>query len=98
MKKSIPNTYIEIDNQTMGIVFDSIKYGKKVMLFDKEDFNRIKIFKWQISGLSYRNRTHYAGCRPWRSKDLAKWKIPAHRLILSFPETGELDHAHGTKP
>jgi hypothetical protein len=86
-----PNTYIEIDDETMGIEVFS-KGERFVCLFDKEDYPRIKNFRWVISTLSKRNRTRYISTQPYVSGSTKNWRMMFHQLIMSFPDAGAVDH------
>lgn len=90
-RPQLPNKYIDIDESTMGIVFT--QKGREITsIFDKEDFHRIRNFKWQLTGLSKRNKTRYVISRPWRSGPSDDWVMIFHQLIMSFPVTGVIDH------
>lgn len=86
-----PNTYVEIDETTMAIEIFS-KGERFLCLFDKEDYPRIKSFRWVISSLSKRNRTRYLSSQPYVSGPTLNWRIMLHQLIMSFPKKGVIDH------
>ncbi len=86
-----PNSYVEIDDTTIGIELFS-KGEKFICLFDKEDYPRIKNFRWVLTSLSKRNRTRYVRSHPWRGGPSENWVMIFHQLIMSFPSNGQIDH------
>ena len=89
--KQGPNTYIEIDNETMAIEIFS-KGERFVCPFDKEDYPRIKNFRWSITTPSKRNKTRYLRTHPYRVGPSSDWVLILHQLIMSFPVDGVIDH------
>jgi len=84
MKKfSKPNETRIIDENTM-VIF--IGPRKLECLIDTEDYPRLRMFTWHASSLSKRNKTQYA------TGSILGPKIMMHRLILSFPLEGQVDH------
>lgn len=86
-----PNNYIEIDDKTLGIEVFS-KGEKFICLIDKEDYPRVKHFRWTLSGVTKKNRTRYLRTHPHRVGPSEGWVLILHHLILSFPEGKQIDH------
>jgi hypothetical protein len=86
-----PNNYIEIDADTMAIEICS-KGEKFLCLFDREDYPRVKNFRWSITSETKRNKTRYLRTHPLRVGPSEGWVLIFHQLIMSFPVDGQIDH------
>lgn len=84
--KFTPNEIIEIDNKTIGLKCFYSKYkAMHIILVDKEDYKRIKMFRWTIDNHGYAVSKAYSGT----SSGL---RVKMHRLIMSFPDGLMIDH------
>lgn len=78
------NKTIEINENTVGIIIKSEKFGDRICEIDREDLPRVRAFSWS---LVKSRKTIYA----MSSTSLIVIKM--HRLILSFPESNHvIDH------
>lgn len=73
------NTIIKINDISSYIVINNRIFGEKLCLIDNEDIPRITMFKWNVSHVTKRNKTHYV------VSQIGGKTISLHRLILSFP-------------
>jgi hypothetical protein len=79
------NEIIFKDSKTAYLVIKNNVYGEKLCTIDIEDIPRIRMFKWNISHITKRNKTHYV------VSQIGGKTICLHRLIVSFPEK-QIDH------
>jgi hypothetical protein len=79
MKKEI----VKIDENTMGIVIQSRKFGIVTFSFDSEDLPRIKAFSWCL-------QKHLNGFYAFAT--IGGKRIYLHQLIMSFPIGMMVDH------
>lgn len=87
------NEIEEINESTIGIVVYS-KGERFVCLVDKEDYPRVSGFKWHLSGISKTNSTRYARAHLCNKGPDRGMTIFMHRLIMSFPVEGQVDHVN----
>jgi hypothetical protein len=80
-----PNKF-KIDGDTVTVFLSSPKYGVKECYVSLKDWPRVRMFKWHLSSVNDRNKTHYARA----SFGEGKGNVLMHRLILSFPP--QIDH------
>lgn len=80
----IANETIEISNETIGIIVNSKKYGKKIVEIDREDYKRVKMFRWVFAGGYITSNT--------LGRIKTSGSIQIHRLIMSFPLNLDIDH------
>jgi hypothetical protein len=73
------------DDKTAKITIINKVFGIKECLIDLEDLPRIRMFKWNISHITKRNKTHYV------VSQIGGKTISLHRLVMSFPEK-QIDH------
>jgi len=78
------NEIIEVDKNVSGVVIFSKKYGKVVTVIDSEDIPRIRAFRWCVRG---------DGNNLVVQSSVMGFYM--HRLIMSFPVGGVIDHADG---
>lgn len=68
----------------MEFIINSRKYGKKIVLIDDEDYDKIKDFRWRVN-LDKRSGVFYV--RTGRIK-----VICLHRYLLNCPKNMVVDH------
>jgi hypothetical protein len=69
------------------LIIYSKKHGKKIVLFDEEDFELVKSFTWTLSCI---DGCYYAVAWMYEKNNKPKF-IKMHRLILNFPDYN-IDH------
>lgn len=79
------NTYVDnLDGSTR--IYLSKKYPETYTIVDTEDVPRLKALSWHASAISERNLTQYA------RGSVGGKTLMLHRLVLSFPLEGQIDH------
>lgn len=92
MKLRTNNEYIRIGD--IGVIkIRSDKYGLKRILFDWEDYDRVKCFYWSLKPIPNRN-VFYAHTVVGNSKTGFESTFSMHRFLMSFPEN-LIDHISG---
>ena len=84
------HNYFEIneDCDYIKMIVYSKKYGYKIICFDKEDFERVKQFRW---GIRKDNNTFYVRSKIKNEK--GKWlHFTLHRFILKYKGDEVIDH------
>lgn len=79
-----------------GFIDISNKNGNFSIVFDKDDYRRIKNIPWYIRKDKHTKDLYYAsgvigyGCN--LNGERLSFNVPMHRLIMSFPENTPIDH------
>lgn len=79
------NKYIDQGDGTTRIYF-CYKKMDHFMLVDTEDVPRMKAVLWHKTQINSRNLTRYG------RGDVGRGSVYAHRLVMSFPVEGQIDH------
>jgi len=75
----------------MELMINSPKYGKKIVLIDDEDYDKIKNYSW---GLQYDGNAFYITHNRCNS-DRTRTMLRIHRIITDCPEGMIVDHING---
>lgn len=83
--KFTPNNIQGIDADTIGIECLTKDQGLVLVLIDKDDYKRVKMFRWSIDSHGYAISKAFTGTN-------STLRVKMHRLIMSFPEGLLIDH------
>jgi len=83
------NNIVEIDNKTIGIIIKSPKHGQKICLIDKEDYDKVKDYRWYLmANYNYQNNIKF-----YVQSESKGYHVKLHRLLITTDK--QVDHKNG---
>ena len=79
----------------MTFIIDSNTYGRKEVIIDDEDWNKIKDYKWYVNAIKGKSKnSFYVKASDLKTKEKFKKRktVILHRLIMDAPKDKVVDH------